>query len=213
MFPNLQVRISGLIPESKYLIALDCKCCDMNRYRYSFQISAWIPAGKADANPSARMHLHTDGLATGAHWMRQTVLFDKLKLTNNPTDQNDHLVLNSMHKFQPRLHIIYVSSPSQHKPDSQPAQNFSLLEVAECSPWKKTFVFPETQFFAVTAYQNHRITQLKIQSNPFAKGFRECEAGNSSAYLPGPRVLCSPSNTNKIQAKRRKCKRLLLHSD
>merc|ERR1712004_279136 len=28
---------------------------------------------------------------------------------------------------------------------------------------------------AVTAYQNHRITQLKIASNPFAKGFRDCD--------------------------------------
>lgn len=39
----------------------------------------------------------------------------------------------------------------------------------------KTFVFPETQFMAVTAYQNHMITQLKIASNPFAKGFRDCD--------------------------------------
>ncbi|KAI4455332.1 protein phosphatase inhibitor [Holotrichia oblita] len=39
----------------------------------------------------------------------------------------------------------------------------------------KTFVFPETAFTAVTAYQNHRITQLKIASNPFAKGFRDCD--------------------------------------
>ncbi|CAI9565416.1 unnamed protein product, partial [Staurois parvus] len=39
----------------------------------------------------------------------------------------------------------------------------------------KTFVFEETRFTAVTAYQNHRITQLKIASNPFAKGFRDCD--------------------------------------
>nr|XP_023415504.1 T-box transcription factor TBX10 [Loxodonta africana] len=39
----------------------------------------------------------------------------------------------------------------------------------------KSFVFTETQFTAVTAYQNHRITQLKIASNPFAKGFRESD--------------------------------------
>jgi hypothetical protein len=39
----------------------------------------------------------------------------------------------------------------------------------------RTFSFPETKFMAVTAYQNHRITQLKIASNPFAKGFRDCD--------------------------------------
>jgi T-box len=35
------------------------------------------------------------------------------------------------------------------------------------------FRFPETKFLAVTAYQNDRITQLKIDNNPFAKGFRD----------------------------------------
>lgn len=37
----------------------------------------------------------------------------------------------------------------------------------------KTFVFPSTVFTAVTAYQNQLITKLKIDSNPFAKGFRD----------------------------------------
>lgn len=36
-----------------------------------------------------------------------------------------------------------------------------------------TFTFPQTEFMAVTTYQNFRITQLKINYNPFAKGFRE----------------------------------------
>jgi hypothetical protein len=39
----------------------------------------------------------------------------------------------------------------------------------------RTIIFAETKFIAVTAYQNHRITQLKIASNPFAKGFRDCD--------------------------------------
>ena len=34
-------------------------------------------------------------------------------------------------------------------------------------------MFPETVFIAVTAYQNQLITKLKIDSNPFAKGFRD----------------------------------------
>jgi len=33
--------------------------------------------------------------------------------------------------------------------------------------------FAETKFLAVTAYQNERVTQLKIDNNPFAKGFRD----------------------------------------
>ena len=32
---------------------------------------------------------------------------------------------------------------------------------------------PDTTFVAVTAYQNTNLTQMKIDNNPFAKGFRE----------------------------------------
>ena len=36
-----------------------------------------------------------------------------------------------------------------------------------------TFDFDESAFIAVTAYQNNKITELKIQNNPFAKAFRD----------------------------------------
>ena len=65
-----------------------------------------------------------------------------------------------MHRYQPRCHVVV--SPPGSAPDPR-TENF------------KSFSFSETRFTAVTAYQNHRITQLKIASNPFAKGFRDCE--------------------------------------
>ena len=40
-----------------------------------------------------------------------------------------------------------------------------------------TYTFPNTSFIAVTAYQNSRVTKLKIEHNPFAKGFRERQNG------------------------------------
>lgn len=61
-----------------------------------------------------------------------------------------------MHKYQPRIHLVRATQLcSQH--------------------WGgvASFRFPETTFISVTAYQNPRITQLKIAANPFAKGFRE----------------------------------------
>lgn len=69
------------------------------------------------------------------------------------------IVLQSLHKYQPRLHIVEVN-------DAEPeaACNASNTHI---------FTFQETQFIAVTAYQNAEITQLKIDNNPFAKGFRE----------------------------------------
>lgn len=61
-----------------------------------------------------------------------------------------------MHKYQPRIIVAKTSDP----------------RAIAWSP--STYVaFPETQFIAVTAYQNEKITQLKIDNNPFAKGFRQ----------------------------------------
>ncbi|KAK3790699.1 hypothetical protein RRG08_038191 [Elysia crispata] len=65
-----------------------------------------------------------------------------------------------MHKYQPRLHVVRT-------------QDFMALPFVE---WK-TLAFPETVFIAVTAYQNEKITQLKIDNNPFAKGFRDSGGG------------------------------------
>lgn len=140
------------------------------------------------------------------------------------------MILNSMHRYQPRFHVVYVDpTPNSHL---NAYRNF-------CS-----FSFPETRFMAVTAYQNHRvgnpsdiclthlyqagawqlsanyrnislcipdrinirlgsnflafnciylnlprllsqITQLKIASNPFAKGFRTTDPQDQWVQFPG----------------------------
>lgn len=48
-----------------------------------------------------------------------------------------------MHRYQPRLHVIYNNPKGK---DASLTENF------------KTFSFKETQFTAVTAYQNHRVS-------------------------------------------------------
>ncbi|XP_075330370.1 T-box transcription factor TBX1-like [Odontesthes bonariensis] len=158
MFPTFQVRISGMDPSAEYVLLMDFIPLDDKRYRYAFHSSSWLVAGRADVAAPSRMHFHPDSPAPGAQWMKQTVSFDTLKLTNNLLDDNGHMILNSMHRYQPRFHVVYVDpAPNSHL---NAYKNF-------CS-----FSFPETHFMAVTAYQNHRITHLKIASNPFAKGFR-----------------------------------------
>lgn len=88
------------------------------------------------------------------------------------------IILNSMHRYQPRCHVVVAPSPPGSGPDPR-TENF------------KTFSFAETRFTAVTAYQNHRITQLKIASNPFAKGFRDCEPDDCEA--PSSSVAQNPA--------------------
>ncbi|NWH77549.1 TBX10 factor, partial [Piaya cayana] len=159
MFPTFQVKLSGLDPLADYVLLMDFVPLDDKRYRYAFHSSSWLAAGRADPAAPGRVHFHPDSPAKGAQWMRQIVSFDKLKLTNNLLDDNGHIILNSMHRYQPRFHVVFVDPRRDSERFAH--QNF------------KSFSFPETQFMAVTAYQNHRITQLKIASNPFAKGFRD----------------------------------------
>lgn len=154
MFPTVKISISGLEPNTKYFVLMDIIPADDSRYK--FQSKEWVVAGKAEPHLPGRLYIHPDSPASGAQWMRHPVSFQKVKLTNNNLDQQGHIVLNSMHKFQPRIHIVAASD---------------LLTLQ----WGvyNSFTFNQTQFLAVTAYQNDRITQLKINNNPFAKGFRE----------------------------------------
>ncbi|XP_005352029.1 T-box transcription factor TBX10 [Microtus ochrogaster] len=174
MFPTFQVKILGMDTLADYALLMDFIPLDDKRYRYAFHSSAWLVAGKADPATPGRVHFHPDSPAKGAQWMRQIVSFDKLKLTNNLMDDNGHIILNSMHRYQPRFHVVFVDPRKDSARYAQ--ENF------------KSFVFTETQFTAVTAYQNHRITQLKIASNPFAKGFRESEL---DSWPVSPRPLLS----------------------
>ncbi|XP_076257138.1 T-box transcription factor 1 isoform X2 [Rhynchophorus ferrugineus] len=181
MFPTFQVKLCGLDLHAEYMLMMDFVPVDDKRYRYAFHSSSWVVAGKADPVSPPRIHVHPDSPATGAQWMKQTVSFDKLKLTNNQLDDNGHIILNSMHRYQPRFHIVYL-----------PPKNSQTVTEDNCNDNFKTFVFPETSFTAVTAYQNHRITQLKIASNPFAKGFRDCDPDDGT-----PEVVVQSQNQQR----------------
>nr|KAG5690629.1 hypothetical protein BaRGS_018099 [Batillaria attramentaria] len=154
MFPTIKVSLSGLEPHAKYILLIDIIPVDDCRYKY--HNSEWVVTGKAEPHMPGRLYIHPDSPASGNHWMKQPVPFHKLKLTNNNLDQNGHIILNSMHKYQPRVHVVQANDI------------FTMR-------WNtfNTYTFEETSFIAVTAYQNEQITQLKIDNNPFAKGFRD----------------------------------------
>ena len=67
------------------------------------------------------------------------------------------IILNSMHKYQPRVHIVQANDI------------FSMR-------WTSfnTYAFEETTFIAVTAYQNEQVSFVvtKAESTKFLKGFR-----------------------------------------
>lgn len=96
MFPTIQLTSAGLDPSSTYSFMVDFNCVDKKRYRYSFHQSKWIVAGPGDAELPCRIHVHADSPAIGAHWMRQIVAFDKIKLTNNQLDDNGHVIFGDL---------------------------------------------------------------------------------------------------------------------
>ena len=53
-----------------------------------------------------------------------------------------------MHRYQPRFHVVLVDDSQEGAKRAD--ENF------------KTFIFEETQFTAVTAYQNHRVSKTKV---------------------------------------------------
>ena len=92
------------------------------------------------------------------------VSFEKVKLTNNESDQTGQIILNSMHKFQPRIHLVIVSDQwnASHGIDLQRMKH-------------KTFVFDLTAFTAVTAYQNQLVSHQKYP-------FQECLISKMSHF-------------------------------
>ncbi|XP_036379932.1 T-box transcription factor TBX2b isoform X1 [Megalops cyprinoides] len=174
MFPPFKVRVNGLDKKAKYILLMDIVAADDCRYK--FHNSRWMVAGKADPEMPKRMYIHPDSPATGEQWMAKPVAFHKLKLTNNISDKHGFTILNSMHKYQPRFHIVRANDILK-----LPYSTF------------RTYVFPETDFIAVTAYQNDKITQLKIDNNPFAKGFRDTGNGRREKSSLFRKQLTLPS--------------------
>ncbi|XP_010412219.1 MAX gene-associated protein isoform X4 [Corvus cornix cornix] len=186
MFPYCRYWITGLNSSQKYILVMDISPVDNHRYKWNGRW--WEPSGKAEPHVLGRVFIHPESPSTGQFWMHQPVSFYKLKLTNNTLDQEGHIILHSMHRYLPRLHLVPANKAT---------------EVIQLNgPDVHTFTFPQTEFFAVTAYQNIQITQLKIDYNPFAKGFRDDGLNsrpqrdvkqNSNLELVGGDVFSTPA--------------------
>ncbi|XP_069792241.1 T-box transcription factor T [Narcine bancroftii] len=189
MFPVLKVNVSGLDPNAMYSFVLDFVAADNHRWKYVN--GEWVPGGKPEPQAPSCVYIHPDSPNFGAHWMKAPVSFSKVKLTNK-LNGGGQIMLNSLHKYEPRIHIVRVGGPQR---------------------MISSHSFPETQFIAVTAYQNEEITALKIKYNPFAKAFLDSkersdhkemldDVGDNQQsgytqlggwFLPGTGSLCPPS--------------------
>uniref|UniRef100_A0A8C1SU56 T-box transcription factor T n=1 Tax=Cyprinus carpio TaxID=7962 RepID=A0A8C1SU56_CYPCA len=159
MFPVLKVNVSGLDPNAMYSFLMDFVAADNHRWKYVN--GEWVPGGKPEPQAPSCVYIHPDSPNFGAHWMKTSVSFSKVKLTNK-LNGGGQIMLNSLHKYEPRVHIVRVGGPQR---------------------MISTHSFPETQFIAVTAYQNEEITSLKIKYNPFAKAFLDGKERYAVMYV------------------------------
>lgn len=80
MFPIIAVNISGLDPEKMYSVELSFDQMDAHRWR--FVSCQWQPGMKPEPAVHRSPYQHPDSPNYGRMWMRDTVSFPKVKLTN-----------------------------------------------------------------------------------------------------------------------------------
>jgi len=78
-----------------------------------------------------------------------------------------------MHKYQPRIHLVRLKphDDQQQQQTAQPAETLSDLQLTSDSVM--TFVFSETTFTAVTAYQNQLVN---VSTYRYMSFFHHCRA-------------------------------------
>ena len=158
--------------------------------------SSW---GSHSMQPS-NVYVHPDSPNFGSHWMKDAVNFSKVKLTNKSTNmnstssnlknssvtqtttslsniqkpcKNQSVLLNSLHKYHPRIHVIKIGGGNSNSSSSSTPSASGTTDENRENIFTATFDF--TDFIAVTAYQNDNVTNMKIQHNPFAKAFLDAK--------------------------------------
>ncbi|XP_018414584.1 PREDICTED: T-box-containing protein TBX6L-like [Nanorana parkeri] len=175
MFPEFSVSLSGLDPHRLYSLCVQAVPEGENRYKW--RDGVWSRSGRAEPGPPTCLYLHPESPAPGHRWMERAVCFNKIRLTNNTLCQGGQIVLQSMHRYSLRLYVIPTSNGG-----SPPGP-------------VTTFSFHETSFIAVTSYQNPRLSLLKIEENPFAKGIKYFK-NQQESHTPKKRI-CGPEQNDR----------------
>uniref|UniRef100_A0A1I7V3F7 T-box domain-containing protein n=1 Tax=Caenorhabditis tropicalis TaxID=1561998 RepID=A0A1I7V3F7_9PELO len=154
MFPNLEYNIKGLDPDTLYSVLIYMERCD--KLKYHFKKGKWEEAANSDPILQIDQKQHKDGGQTGDHWMKQSISFDHIRLTNNESLKGDQMILmQSMHLYQPVVVIKRLTDEMEEE-----------------------FRLEMTRFYTVTAYQCEEQIKLKKELNKFASGFR-AEGGHN----------------------------------
>lgn len=57
----------------------------LSHFRWKYVNGDWVPGGKAELPPQYPVYVHPESPNFGAHWMKESVSFAKVKLNNKQT--------------------------------------------------------------------------------------------------------------------------------
>ena len=81
---------------------------------------------------------------------RRQGIRNRSSMTNCKSSSLFQIILNSMHRFQPRIYLVVRPEGANHPITDIEQEKY------------RTYIFPETIFTAVTAYQNQLVSFLKM---------------------------------------------------
>ncbi|TNN19557.1 T-box transcription factor TBX5-A [Schistosoma japonicum] len=189
IFPSLSVDVFGLNPTDDYIFLLDMLLIQPHIFKH--QGDRWIVNSQSEV-----YYIQEESPKSGAYWMESGVNFTRVKITNTK-DLKPHknmIHVNSMHYYIPRISIVRLNhcignqSNCYHSISNSLSQSNQLELIG-------AYIIPGTQFYTVTAYQNPDVIRIKINNNPFAKGFRNRQDTDDFSELA---VLSRIFNVQKI---------------
>uniref|UniRef100_A0A5K4F982 T-box domain-containing protein n=1 Tax=Schistosoma mansoni TaxID=6183 RepID=A0A5K4F982_SCHMA len=169
IFPSLTVDVFGLNPTDEYIFLLDMLLIQPHIFKH--QGDRWIISSQSEVlnnnqTLEGKYYIQEESPKTGAYWMESGVNFTRVKITNTKEIKpNKNMIhVNSMHYYIPRISVVRLNNSMNNQSNCYHSSN--QLELIG------SYIIPGTQFYTVTAYQNPDVIRIKINNNPFAKGFR-----------------------------------------
>ncbi len=164
------VGVRGLDDHTEYTVFLRISPADP--YRYKFLNMKWVAVEESEVmqNEDKQIFCHPNSPSTGQIWMKKPISFKDIKVSHSTSSKHGNVGITNCFADLVETNIIFIQIllHTMHKYVAQ-----VVLEPA--GQPAITIPIPNTEFIAVTAYQNSDITHMKITNNPFAKGFRDKE--------------------------------------
>ncbi|XP_041950753.1 T-box protein VegT-B-like isoform X2 [Alosa sapidissima] len=181
MIPFCRFRLTGLAPHRHYFLLMDFQLVNKSRAQ----------GGLSDTHKVvSHIYTHPSSPATGLKWMRVPVTFNMVKLTSDLLNDPRIVMLKSDQRYVPRLHVVPFD-PSRGR----------TVDLDDPETWM--FMFPQTEFCAVSCYQNLQLINLKIKHNQF--DHEEMHLGTYMQSPPGAAHESSASPSPDFNHTKNKC--------